>query len=449
LIRGQRGESLKAPPGRSGRRGTGLLLTARWVFPDPERRLSGGGVFVRRGRVLRILPDRPALERFARRESVAVTDLGERVLAPGFVDAHAHLELTCLEGELPDRGSFSDWIRALVAARRLRTRAQLVGSALDGARRLLAGGTTCVGDIDSSGASESALRRSPLRARVYREVLDGGDAGRAAGAMDRVRRRFASSARIRPGLSPHAPYSVGDSLLRSARAVAERRGWPACVHWAETAEEVEWLAHGSGPMGALLPGSARRGAGEDGLAILARTGWLTPRLALVHGNHPSRGDVERVARSGAVLVHCPGTHAFFDREPFPIRTWLDAGVTVALGTDGLSSNRALDMRREMALLRRHHPWLSAERVFGMATRSGARALCLAGTSGEIAPGGWADLVVHGFPDLSRRESRSPRLLLDALTRGQSTVDAAWIGGRRPSPADFPRRVSESSARIAE
>jgi cytosine/adenosine deaminase-related metal-dependent hydrolase len=309
-----------------------------------------------------------------------------------------------------------------------------------------------VGDIDSSGSSENSLPRTPIRARVYREVLDAGDPTRAAAVIARAARAFARSPRVNPGLSPHAPYTVSPDLLRAAGELARRRRWPVCVHWAETEEEIEWLSQGGGPLRALLhrldrPRDAIR---QDGLEALARAGLLSRELALVHGNHPARGDIERVVRAGATLVHCPGTHAFFRREPFPLRKWLAAGARVALGTDGLSSNLDLDMRREMALLREGHSTISAEAVFEMATRAGARALGFAGSAGAISQGSWADLCAHSFPELSRRELGSSKALLDALTRGRSKVEGVWIGGRRVLAArEFSRALSESPRRIAE
>jgi cytosine/adenosine deaminase-related metal-dependent hydrolase len=422
------------------------------LFLDSTRRLAGGGVFVARGKVARILADRGAVLRFARREGIALLDLGDRVLAPGFVDAHAHLELSALEGKLPGRGSFADWIRKLVAQRAALSAADLRRSVERGVSRLLASGTTAVGDIDSTGTSEAVLRAGPLRARVYREILDLGDPVRSSGALTRAARPAARSASLRIGLSPHAPYTVGAGLLRSAAGLACRRGWPAAVHWAETVEEVDWLARGRGPMRAIFARSAglARSAPRGGLAVLAAAGLLGPDLALVHGNHPEAGDIERIARSGATLVHCPGTHAFFGRRRFGLRAWIDAGVTVALGTDGLSSNRELDMRREMSLLRRAHAWLPPATVFEMATRSGARAIGFAGETGEISERSLADVCAHGFPELSAREARSAAALLDALTSGRSTVDGVWIGGRSAvAGPEFSGELSESRGRIAE
>lgn len=375
-------------------------------------------------------------------------DLGDCVLAPGFVDAHVHLELTSLAGRLEGSGTFAAWIRALVRERSKLSKRALADAVLQGADRLISSGTTCVGDIDSSGVSEDALRSHPLRAVIYREALDAGRSERAAAALARASRPFARSTRRSPGISPHAPYTVSRELLASLAALSKRRRWPACIHWAETREEVDWLAREAGPLRALLPGSSSpRTSGLDAIEV---AGLLGPGLALVHGNHPSSGDVQRIARAGAALIHCPGTHLFFGRDPFPLRKWLDAGVTVALGTDGLSSNAELDMRREMSLLRRANPRLHPEMVLDLATRAGARALGLAGRAGEIVPGAFADLCAHRFaesPASGRRESDE---LLDALTSGRSSVASVWIGGlevvRR---GEFRRRTSESRGPNAE
>ena len=97
---------------------------------------------------------------------------------------------------------------------------------------------------------------------------------------------------------------------------------------------------------------------EDGLDRIEAAGLLGRRTSLVHGNYPSSGELPRIARSGATVVHCPGSHAFFRREPFPLARYRRAGVPIALGTDSAASNGSLDMRREMALLRRAHAGLA-------------------------------------------------------------------------------------------
>ena len=113
-------------------------------------------------------------------------DLGDVVLAPGFVNAHAHLDLCALAGAVRPGGSFTGWIRALLVQRSALGRAVMARAARAGADRLLATGTTTVGDIEASGVASRALARHALRRRAYREVLDAGDPARTRAALARA-----------------------------------------------------------------------------------------------------------------------------------------------------------------------------------------------------------------------------------------------------------------------
>ena len=92
-------------------------------------------------------------------------------------------------------------------------RARVVAAAQRAAATLLASGTTAVGDIDSSGVGDAVLARHPLRARVYREVLDAADPERTTAALARV----AAASRPAPGAprgSPRTPpFTVSPALF--------------------------------------------------------------------------------------------------------------------------------------------------------------------------------------------------------------------------------------------
>src|SRR5262245_53492240 len=120
------------------------LFVSRWILPRPGEWIEGGGLLVVDGRIARVLRSRSQL----RRSPGARVELGEAVLAPGFVDAHAHLELSGLEGRLRPGTELVEWIRAVLRWRAGRGPARTRLDALRGARMLLASGTTCVGDID-------------------------------------------------------------------------------------------------------------------------------------------------------------------------------------------------------------------------------------------------------------------------------------------------------------
>lgn len=394
------------------------LLTARSILLDAETLLDGGGVLIGDGRIQALGRDRREAVRLAGQSGAEVIDLGEGVITPGLVNAHAHLELSALEGLLPGDRGLVPWIGALLRERERLGPLELEAGLLEGAGRLRATGTTAVGDIDSTGAACANRERLPLRTRIYRELLDAGDPVRGAAALEAIAERLPSTPRVLEGIAPHATHTASAFLLEGCARHARRHHLPVTIHWAESPEEVSWLRDGSGPFAGLLGSSPEC----RGLERLETAGFEGTCLSLVHANHADRHDLETVARWGATLVHCPGTHQFFGREPVPFASWIDRGIDIALGTDSLASNGDLDLRREMALLRAAHPELSPGRVFDWATRGGAGALGLSGQIGALRVGAWADLAVFLL------RGRGREAILDEITQGLPPVESTWVAG---------------------
>ena len=229
---------------------------------------------------------------------------------------------------------------------------------------------TCFLRRNSTGACARVLADHPLRAVVFREALDIGDAARREEVMRALRAPMPSGPGLSLGVSPHAGYTVSDALLQEIGADLGARELPVQVHWNETREEVEWeSARRSAFDGLVMPSPER-----PTLERLDAAGLLRRPASLVHANFPGEGDAGLIRDRGVVIVHCPGAHAWFDRGDFDVESWWGEGVDVALGTDSLAGNAALDMGREVSLFRDTHPGASPGEAFDMATRAGARAL---------------------------------------------------------------------------
>lgn len=351
-------------------------LKARLVVPVVSPPIVGGVIDIAGERIVGV-----------RSSGYADLDLGDAAVVPGLVNAHTHLDLSDCIQPLPVDGGFADWIGSVIRHRR-RSDADPVSAVKLGIAELMDTATTLVGDISADSASDELLEHAPIDAVVYREVIGVND-GRAESSWNDFARWLAArttKARILAGVSPHAPYSTHLELMSRTGA----SGLPSQIHFAETPEELLFLKERSGPLAEML---ANLGVGDtSGLAtsfneILERM----PGVTLAHANSVSEGFL--IAHSSHPLVHCPATHTWFGRSPFPLARLLASGMIVGLGTDSRASSPEINMGQHLGPLLDTHRDLSPAEVLACGTRHGAKALGQERDHGAIAPGMLANLAV--------------------------------------------------------
>jgi len=311
------------------------------------------------------------------------TDLGERVLLPGFVNAHCHLDYTNMAGKLPFHGCFADWIADMVVLKRKWWTSDYAASAKAGLEALVRSGTTTVCDIAASPSNLERVANAPVRVLSCLELID--VAGKAAAE------KFWD---LCAGLSPHAPFTVSDELYRKAHSFCRQQGKIFTTHVAESSEEAAMFERRTGPLYELLavlgrsPDDCGRGSS---VAWLDACGALNGTLA-VHANCLSDDDVARLARAGATVAHCPSSHQFYSHPPFPFERLRAAGVPVCLGTDSAASGTTLDLRSEMRDFLAAFPSVRPAEALAMATMMAAKALNRPGVSGTLTVGSCADII---------------------------------------------------------
>lgn len=393
-----------------------LTLTAQWILPVDGPPLPNGHLTIQSGRIVALEPDhrRPA-----------TFDFGQAAILPGLVNAHTHLDLSGLGGQVPPGPDFTGWLSRVIQHRREQTPAQMESSIARGLAEAIRFGTTLIGDIAGLGQSWATLSSAPIRAVVFHELL-GLSRPRAAQAWAQACAWIGShraTATCRPGLSPHAPYSVRASLFHAAARLATAQQVPLAIHLAESRAELELLEHHSGPfrpflerLGVWDPTGLVRDPKE--MVTLPEAG---ARVIFAHGNYL---DVP-APRSGATLVYCPRTHAAFDHEPYPLERLQARGWQIALGTDSLASNPDLDVLAEARHVRHAFPHLQGAAILQMATLAGAQALGWATETGSLTPGKSADLVVVPLP--SGEGDPYERLLRTTLPVTHVACQGVWLG----------------------
>lgn len=362
------------------------MIAARWVFPVVGPPLRDGVVSISQGGIDRVGP-----------AGFLTPDvhLGNVALLPGLVNAHTHFDLSGLRHRIHPSPDFTGWLTGVIRARLAASPEHVAADVRAGAAESAAAGVALVGDIAGTDHTWPALRGAPLSATVFREFL-GLTPERADAAIARMREWAASHAptrHLRPGLSPHAPYSVRHTLFRAA---AELK-LPLAVHLAESPDEARLLESRDGPFAEFLRSLNVWDA--DGLchshAELLDAVESAPSLAAVHANFlpASLGRGANTCR-----VYCPRTHAAFGWERYPLAECVAAGLPVALGTDSLASNPDLDLLAEVWQVRATHPEIGGAEILRMATINGARVLGWEGRFGAIAPGCAAHFIAVPLPD---------------------------------------------------
>ena len=160
--------------------------------------------------------------------------------------------------------------------------------------------------------------------------------------------------------------------------------------------------------------------GKTPAAVFEEYGlWNTPAIA-AHCVWTTPEDWEIFKRHGVTAVHNPASNMKLASGAAPVAAMLDAGVNVALGTDGMSSNDNHDMFEEMklaALLARVSSMdpmaLSEAAVLKMATVNGAKAQ--GRNAGVVKAGAQADLILVDFrsPNLQPCHDVSANLIYSA------------------------------------
>lgn len=342
----------------------------------------------------------------------SVLDRPDDILIPGLVNAHCHLDLTAVGPRpRPAEGGFSAWL-AMLRDARPQTPEAIADSVRRGIELSMAGGVVAVGDIAGSVRSGPSLvpwrvlRQSPLLGVSFLEFFSFGRS--AQPGLEAIGRTLeqAGSDLAMLGLQPHAPYSVNRSGYEWAVEQADRLGLPVCTHLAESEEEVELIARGTGRQRAFLE---RLGIWDDrelasigrGLhpvmhlqGVLERRPWV-----LAHVNHCSDEAMAVLSRARASVVFCPRAWRYFGFDqrvgPHRYRAMMAQGVRVCLGTDSMvnlppGSDSAcggrLSVLDEARALRRAGDGVDGCTLLQMMTTAGAAAVGLDESSFRFSPG---------------------------------------------------------------
>ncbi len=378
-----------------------MIVRARVVVTMDGPPIENGAVVISGNRIVDVgtFP-----EISARHSGQELVDLGEQALLPGLINAHCHLDYTCLRGKIPPQKSFTDWIRAINAEKAKLAPDDYLASIAKGFAEAKRFGTTTVANLTAFPELIPPVN-PPIRTWWFSELIDVRDPSRTDELLDlaihAMKRARDSDGGI--GLAPHALFTASENLYRRCEEIAQHENILLTTHLAEAREEMSMFHDASGPLYEFLKSIGRDMSDcghETPFAWFTRivgapAGRALPTEWIVaHLNELAESDFELLEGSARKfhVVHSPRSHDYFAHTRFPFERLRSFGFNICLGTDSLASNKDLSLFAEMRALQRSEPALSPKAVLEMVTVNAARALGKPQVLGRIRTNYFADLI---------------------------------------------------------
>ncbi|EKF41406.1 amidohydrolase [Nitratireductor indicus C115] len=387
--------------------------------------LRDGGLVVRGGRIAR-LGQSSELEQDAA-SAKTVVDAAGHILMPGLVNAHCHAADSLFRGLVEDL-PLEPWLQKVWQAEGaiLNPRTSHLGSVLGCAELLLSGVTSVMDMFWYPVETVRAARKVGMRVSTGGFFFDGpgvtgGDLQTRIADAEAFFEEFGKAEDVFPATLPHGAYTVGPENLKTAREIADRHGGLFSTHAAETKAEQDDI---------------RGRYGSSVIRHLDYLDLLDEKTTLAHCVHLDDEEIEILARTGATVSHNPVSNLKLASGIARVPDMLEAGVNVALGTDGAISGNDLDMWMALRLAATLHKGarqsadaVSTPQALAMATMAGARALGAEDRIGSLETGKFADMILVDI----RRPHAVP--MFDPVTHlvystAKSDVRHVFVGGRQ-------------------
>jgi cytosine/adenosine deaminase-related metal-dependent hydrolase len=377
----------------------------------------------------------------ARHPGKKIVDLGEQALLPGLINAHCHLDYTCLRGKIPPPKSFADWIRAINAEKAKLSRGDYLASINEGFAEAKRFGTTTIANLTAFPELISQIK-APVRTWWFAELIDVRSPERANEIVDLAIESLKSAPNW--GLAPHALFTASRDLYWRCEEVARREKILLTTHLAESREEMEMFRHGSSPLyefmkniGRPMDDCGQETPLEKFVGLLADAS-LPAQWIVAHLNEFAESDFKLLKEltSKFHIVHSPRSHDYFGHSRFPFEKLRALGFNICLGTDSLASNESLSLFGEMRAFQRSEPGISPDKVLEMVTANGGLALDQSrrgGKLGRIRAGFQADLIAVPCSGTDN--------LFEQILAFDGPVDWMLLDGKQERNAPAPANVS--------
>ncbi|MEO6883017.1 MAG: amidohydrolase family protein [Bacteroidia bacterium] len=347
-------------------------ITADIIFSIKNPPIKNGIIIVTDdGKILDVLPE----------NTVNKEELENHVgiICPGFVNTHCHLELSHLKNKLPEKTGLDVFIREIEKQRKADE--EEISQAIENAENeMILNGIVAVGDISNGDKSFAQKSRKNIFYHTFIEVF-GFHPDKAENAFARsmaLKEKYISHVSNHVSISPHAPYSASETLLKKLFFETEKNNSISTIHNQECEDENLFFEKKQGKILARLQ---LFGIDTDFWKAPEKNSLRAtlPQLAqknnflLVHNTFTSREDIKwaNAFHPHLYWCFCPNANLYIENKLPDFENFISENARITIGTDSLASNHQLSILEELKIISVARPEIPLNTLLTWATKNGS------------------------------------------------------------------------------
>jgi len=372
-------------------------------------------------------------------ENTEVTDFGNAVITPGFVNLHTHLQYTDLkpvischcEGFSPKQSKgnwiasshsmnaprnddtkidFSDWIISLMKQYFFWSESKKIKSFKNGLRETVLSGCTCIAQLSREEYFIEILKNLDLKSFVFLETFSNSEEN-SKKEIEKLKKQIKenSSNNVIIGISPHSIYNVHKTLWEEIAKFSAEENILVHTHLAESQDEINWLNNkpsGIDKIHKLVKWDNMKPS-EEGLnpvEYLEKLGFLKlcgENLTAAHCIELDEKALEKLVNYGTRIAYCPRSNILLHKKTLDFNKLPQLICeNTGIGTDSRFSNYDLSILNEANYIK-NSTGLDFKKLLNMLTINSARILKLDDKTGSLNKDLDADFLVFNLNDNER------------------------------------------------
>lgn len=392
---------------------------------------SQGAIAIKDNQILAVGEEKTIIPNIQAKE---IIDCNQKVLMPGFINAHTHVPMNLVRGLANDL-RLDVWLLGYImpVEREFVTPDFVRLGTKMACAELIRTGVTCFMDmyyfeeIVAEATAEIGMRAVLSQSVLKYPTPDAHSYEEALEATRKFAEKWKGHHLIVPSVAPHAPYTCPPEILKAVTQIALEFDIPLHIHIAETAEEVE---------------NMRRDNGMPVVPYVKKLGVFEAKTTAAHCVHIDEGEMRTLQHADVGISHNPSSNLKLASGIAPIKRMLELGVNVGIGTDGAASNNDLDFFEEIRLASflakgssGDPTAIPAAKTLELATRIGAKAIHMDHLIGSLEKGKRADIILidigtlHNSPQFSHSDQGVYAQIVYACKSTDVTdvmIDGKWL-----------------------